>query len=117
MLTNLAMPTYVNFLSNMILKNVSGNRDASINANISPFPQTIEEILAQQKNNAVWACLFFLQALAFIPSTYIVYIVMERQCKAKHQQIISGVSISAYCNPLDLKNFLLIFIRDKQFCI
>jgi hypothetical protein len=93
----LAMPTFVNLLSNLILKNITGNRDASISVVISPFPQTLEESQAEQKNNAVWACLFFLQALAFIPATYIVHIVLERQSKAKHQQIMSGVGLSAYC--------------------
>ena len=93
------MPTYVNMLSNLLLKNASG-RTASITAEISPFPQTKQEQLLEQNQNAFWICFLFLQALIFIPGTYIVYIVMERESKAKHQQLISGVSITAYCRIL-----------------
>ncbi len=91
------MPTFVNLLSNLILKNISSNHEASISVELSPFPQTAAEKLQQQRFNSVWVCLLFLQALIFIPATYVVYIVIERESKAKHQQLISGVSISAYC--------------------
>ena len=35
-------------------------------------------------------------AAAFIPSTFAVFVVRERETKAKHQQVVSGVSLSAY---------------------
>jgi ATP-binding cassette, subfamily A (ABC1), member 3 len=44
----------------------------------------------------VTAALFFMIAFCFIPVSYASFIVKEREVKAKHQQIISGVSIYAY---------------------
>lgn len=34
--------------------------------------------------------------LAFVPASYIQFVVKEREVSAKHQQLISGVSIPAY---------------------
>lgn len=35
-------------------------------------------------------------AFCFLPASYVIFVVKEREVKAKHQQIISGVSLSAY---------------------
>jgi ATP-binding cassette subfamily A (ABC1) protein 3 len=40
--------------------------------------------------------LFTMIAFCFIPASFGVFVVREREVKAKHQQIISGVSLSAY---------------------
>jgi hypothetical protein len=111
----LAMPTYINLLSNLVFKNATGSKGSAIVVELSPFPQTAPEKLRQQRLNSVWVCFMFLQALIFIPASYIVYIVVERESKAKHQQLISGVSISAYCN-FQFFFFSNLLLRDKQLC-
>ena len=48
--------------------------------------------------------------LSFIPSSIIVFILKEKQIQAKHQQIVSGVSITAYWlanYALDLIKYLI----------
>ncbi len=50
----------------------------------------------QASLDAFTAALFFMIAFCFIPASYVTFIVKEKEVKAKHQQIISGVSIYAY---------------------
>jgi ATP-binding cassette subfamily A (ABC1) protein 3 len=96
-LVHLAFPTYLNLLSNLAYKFFTNNASGSITVGSYPFPQTESEYLEKQRVSAILLSVFFNQALIFLPATFIVFIVMEKQTKAKHQQLISGVSIIAYC--------------------
>jgi ATP-binding cassette subfamily A (ABC1) protein 3 len=87
----------MNLLSNLAYKFFTNNASGSIKVGSYPFPQTETEYLEQQRVSAILLSFFFNQALIFVPATYIVFIVLEKQTKAKHQQLISGVSIPAYC--------------------
>jgi len=46
--------------------------------------------------DAFLACFFLAIAYAFIPSSLIMFLVVERENNAKHLQIVSGVSLTAY---------------------
>jgi ATP-binding cassette subfamily A (ABC1) protein 3 len=39
---------------------------------------------------------FLLLAVPYVPASFAAFVVRERQVKAKHQQLVSGVSIPAY---------------------
>lgn len=49
----------------------------------------------------------FSLAIGFIPASIIVFIVKERESKVKHQQLVSGVSMSAYW----LSNFFVDYVK------
>lgn len=80
-----------------MLKNLTANSSLSITVSSQPLPLTATQRLRQQRVSAILIAFFFNQGMIFVPSTYIVFIVQEKQSKAKHQQLISGVSIPAYC--------------------
>ncbi|CUG91981.1 ABC transporter, putative [Bodo saltans] len=54
--------------------------------------------------------IFIMIPFTFIPSTYVAWIVKERQCKAKHLQIVSGMNFIAYWGSnfvFDILSFLV----------
>jgi ABC-type multidrug transport system ATPase subunit len=90
-----SLPTYINGLSNSLLKSIVGD-DFSITARNHPRPLTVDEITLQQTIQGFILLFYFCLAAAMIPSSFVTFIVMERHTKSKHQQLISGVSIPAY---------------------
>ena len=87
---------YVNEVHQAFLQVVTKTPTAAITARNYPLPETY-----RQKNNAATldafvVALFAMIAFCFIPASFAVFIVKEREVKAKHQQVISGVSIYAY---------------------
>eukprot|EP00475_Leptophrys_vorax_P022719 TRINITY_DN3093_c0_g1_i4.p1 TRINITY_DN3093_c0_g1~~TRINITY_DN3093_c0_g1_i4.p1 ORF type:complete len:1562 (-),score=428.94 TRINITY_DN3093_c0_g1_i4:659-5344(-) len=90
-----ALPTYVNALSNAIIKKAAGDSN-SIQTSTYPLPQTARMKKATETANSFLLLFLFEFGTIFIPATQVVHIVLERQSKAKHQQLISGVSIPAY---------------------
>lgn len=74
----------------------TGNPSASITTHNYPLPQTYLQDQASSTGNAFVAALFFMIAFSFIPASFATFVVKEREVKAKHQQVISGVSIYAY---------------------
>jgi len=63
---------------------------------IHPLPFTAQQELFVGSFISLFAALSILVAFSFIPASYAVFIVREREVSAKHQQLISGVSIWAY---------------------
>jgi ATP-binding cassette subfamily A (ABC1) protein 3 len=87
---------FVNLVHQAFLQVISDNPAASIKARNYPLPETYK-----QKNDAATAdafvvALFAMIAFCFVPASFAVFVVKEREVKAKHQQVISGVSIYAY---------------------
>jgi ATP-binding cassette subfamily A (ABC1) protein 3 len=87
---------FVNLVHQAFLQVVTGTPTATITARNYPLPETYK-----QKNDAATAdafvvALFAMIAFCFIPASFAVFVVKEREVKAKHQQVISGVSIYAY---------------------
>ena len=70
----------------------------AIRFDIASFPLPFTERQNDQIDAVkhLFMALFVLIPFTFIPSTYVAYIVKERECKAKHLQFVSGVRFSIY---------------------
>mmetsp|Transcript_26423 Transcript_26423/g.39214 ORF Transcript_26423/g.39214 Transcript_26423/m.39214 type:complete len:1955 (+) Transcript_26423:136-6000(+) len=87
---------YMNLVHEAFLQVLTGVGAASITVRNYPLPRTWEQENNAASVDAFTAALFFMIAFCFIPASYAAFIVKEKEVKAKHQQIISGVSIYAY---------------------
>jgi hypothetical protein len=87
---------YVNELHQALLQVVTGQTKAKITARNHPLPRTYKQDNEKKAVAAFVASLFFMIAFNFIPASFATFVVRERETKATHQQIISGVSIWAY---------------------
>lgn len=91
-----AAPTYINVMNNAILRLATQESNMSIQTRNHPLPMTESQHTQHHDLDAFSAAIIVNIAFAFIPSSFAVPIVKEREVKAKHQQIISGVSVLAY---------------------
>ena len=92
---------------NAILKLATADDNASITVNVMPLPLTDQIKSFEGFVDGFLACFFIAIAFAFIPSSMIMFLVTERENNAKHQQIVSGVSLSAYW----FSNLLVDFVK------
>eukprot|EP00658_Telonema_sp_P-2_P078531 TRINITY_DN7374_c0_g1_i7.p1 TRINITY_DN7374_c0_g1~~TRINITY_DN7374_c0_g1_i7.p1 ORF type:complete len:347 (-),score=59.37 TRINITY_DN7374_c0_g1_i7:171-1211(-) len=60
------------------------------------LPFTDRETVSIEAISKLLTALFVLIPFTFIPSTYVAFVVKERECKAKHLQFVSGVNYIAY---------------------
>jgi hypothetical protein len=72
------------------------NPSASVTVSIHPLPRTQKEDVISSNFNVTILSLFLLIAIAVAPASFATHIVREREVKAKHQQIVSGVSFPVY---------------------
>eukprot|EP00743_Colponemidia_sp_Colp-15_P004647 GILK01005008.1.p1 GENE.GILK01005008.1~~GILK01005008.1.p1 ORF type:complete len:2608 (-),score=498.63 GILK01005008.1:139-7962(-) len=91
-----ALPVYLNVISNAIYKHYTNNPAASISLSSTPWPVTSREGAERQSISSFSAATIILIAYCFIPGAVVAYIVRERETNVKHQQLVSGVSISGY---------------------
>jgi ABC-type multidrug transport system ATPase subunit len=98
-----AAPLYLNMLSQSFLSLYGGVNGAeaateaptiTIRAHPLPRTKTQEEISAEI--GGLYVVMFIMMAFAFVPAGFVVFVVRERETKAKHQQLVSGVSTIAY---------------------
>jgi ATP-binding cassette, subfamily A (ABC1), member 3 len=87
---------YMNLVHESFFQVLTNTPSASIRVRNFPLPRTWQQENNSAAVDAFTAALFFMIAFCFIPASYASFIVKEREVKAKHQQIISGVSIYAY---------------------
>ena len=59
-----------------------------------PYTSKESKILSNYNTNLVVT--FLLLAICYIPASWATFIVREKEIKAKHQQMVSGVSVTAY---------------------
>eukprot|EP01138_Halocafeteria_seosinensis_P007062 gb/GECG01007221.1/.p1 GENE.gb/GECG01007221.1/~~gb/GECG01007221.1/.p1 ORF type:complete len:1912 (+),score=224.19 gb/GECG01007221.1/:1-5736(+) len=89
-----ACPIFMNIM------NWAFYRDEGIDAYITtrnhPLPFTGRQETLISGIGSFSAALIIVLAFAFIPASYAIFVVKEREIAAKHQQLISGVSIPAY---------------------
>jgi len=88
-------------------QNSPGSSIEVINA---PLPFTERQGVVVSSITSFTAVLFVVIAFSFIPASFAVFVVRERETGAKHQQLISGVSIPAYwCSTYawDMCNYAL----------
>ena len=61
-----------------------------------PLPLTAQESIEIQVILSIFASLFILIPLCYIPASFVVFVVRERESKSKHLQIVSSVSPYLY---------------------
>ena len=97
----------MNKINNAILRAATGDSSKTITVIDAPFLKTLgAQAVDQVFTGLVYAFVLGI-ALSLLPASLITYIVKEREFNAKHQQIVSGVSITAYW----FSNFLVDIIK------
>ncbi|KAJ4767254.1 ABC transporter A family member 1 [Rhynchospora pubera] len=91
-----AGPTYINVVNAALLRVATGDINMTIQTSNHPLPMTISQKSQLHDLDAFSASIIVGMAFSFIPASFAVAIVKEREVKAKHQQLISGVSILSY---------------------
>ncbi|CAH8265610.1 unnamed protein product [Arabidopsis lyrata] len=91
-----AGPIYINVMHAAILRLATGNKNMTIQTRNHPLPPTKTQRLQRHDLDAFSAAIIVNIAFSFIPASFAVPIVKEREVKAKHQQLISGVSVLSY---------------------
>ncbi|KAJ0262481.1 ABC transporter A family member 1 [Hirschfeldia incana] len=91
-----AGPIYINVMHSALLRLASGNKNMTIQTRNHPLPPTKSQRLQRHDLDAFSAAIIVSIAFSFIPASFAVPIVKEREVKAKHQQLISGVSVLSY---------------------
>ncbi|GAB5359398.1 hypothetical protein AAMO2058_000540400 [Amorphochlora amoebiformis] len=85
------------------------NPGFSIDLNVKAWPLTQQEQTLGQGLTSIVVAIAF----AFVPASIVGFVVMERQTKSKHLQIISGISTTAYW----LSNLLWDFLNFIPPCL
>jgi len=86
----------MNKINNAILRAATGDNTKKITTVIAPFLKTSgAKSIDRVFSGLIYAFVLGI-AMSLIPASLITYIVKEREFNAKHQQIVSGVSITAY---------------------
>ncbi|XP_047311317.1 ABC transporter A family member 1 [Impatiens glandulifera] len=91
-----AAPTYINLVNAAILRLATMNKNMTIQTRNHPLPLTTSQHLQRHDLDAFAAVIIINIAFSFIPASFAVSIVKEYEVKAKHQQLISGVSVWSY---------------------
>lgn len=87
---------FVNLVHAAYLQVISGRSAASITVHNYPLPLTYDQIRQSNTISAFVVALFVMIALCFVPASFAVFVVREREVKAQHQQLLTGVSGAAY---------------------
>jgi hypothetical protein len=91
-----ALPTFINVLHSGLLAWVTGSNASSISVTNAPLPFTAAQATAVQSIQSFVAVLLMVIAVAFIPPTFAVQIVKEREVGARHQQLVRGLRAEAW---------------------
>jgi hypothetical protein len=78
-----------------------------------PLPLTTQSILTIRAILAIFAALFVLIPFCYLPASFIIFVVKERSCKAKHLQLVSGVTPTSYwasTYSFDMINYALVCV-------
>ncbi|CAC9461684.1 ATP-binding cassette protein subfamily A, member 4 [Leishmania infantum JPCM5] len=79
-----------------------GNNASALTTVVQTMPKTKTEVEVQDSIYALIIAIVIMIPFTFIPSTFVSWIVKERECKARHLQNVSGLYFSVYW----LANFL-----------
>ncbi|CUG86889.1 ABC transporter, putative [Bodo saltans] len=75
---------------------IGATNNVTIRIASHPMPYSARQTAAIDSVKNLLIGIFIMIPFTFIPSTYVAWIVKERQCKAKHLQIVSGMNFIAY---------------------
>lgn len=87
---------YMNLIHQAYLQALNTIDTSTIKAHNHPLPQTYKQENESATMDAFVVSLFMMIACCFIPASFVVFVVKEKEIKAKHQQIISGLNVYAY---------------------
>ena len=102
-------PLGLNLATSALLRIISGAPSASISARNHPLPYTLSQQTSATAFFSFSSAIIIMLAFSFFPAYQAIFVVKEREVTAKHQQIISGVSIPAYWAAMfafDIVSFL-----------
>uniref|UniRef100_A0A1J3IH85 ABC transporter A family member 1 n=1 Tax=Noccaea caerulescens TaxID=107243 RepID=A0A1J3IH85_NOCCA len=111
-----AGPIYINVMNAAILRLATGNKNMTIQTRNHPLPPTKSQQTQRHDLDAFSAAIIVNIAFSFIPASFAVPIVKEREVKAKHQQLISGVSVLSYWLSTYVWDFIS-FLFPSSFAI
>jgi ATP-binding cassette subfamily A (ABC1) protein 3 len=111
-----AAPTFINLMNAAILRLATQNKNMTIQTRNHPLPMTESQHLQHHDLDAFSAAIVVIIAFSFIPASFAVPVVKEREVKAKHQQLISGVSILSYWASTYIWDFVS-FLVPSSFAI
>ncbi|KAK7199514.1 ATP-binding cassette subfamily A, member 1 [Novymonas esmeraldas] len=78
------------------VRHVTGRTDMTINTAVQPLPRTSQEQAVQSSIYSMLIAIIVMIPFTLIPSTFVGWIVKERECKARHLQNVSGLSFYVY---------------------
>jgi hypothetical protein len=90
------LPLAANIAHTALLRARTGDGAANIYSAVYPMPFTANQQVLITAANGFSIAIITVIAFVFIPASYAVFVVRERENKAKHIQTISGVSQTAY---------------------
>ncbi|KAL5812256.1 hypothetical protein ACOSQ3_027206 [Xanthoceras sorbifolium] len=111
-----AAPTFINVMNSAILRLATHDENVTIQTRNHPLPMTKSQHLQHHDLDAFSAAVIVSIAFSFLPASFAVSIVKEREVKAKHQQLISGVSILSYWTSTYIWDFIS-FLFPSSFAI
>ncbi|CAL0326631.1 unnamed protein product [Lupinus luteus] len=101
-----AAPAFINLMNAAILRLATHDVNMTIQTRNHPLPMTQSQRVQRHDLDAFSAAIIVNIAFSFIPASFAVSIVKEREVKAKHQQLISGVSVLSYWTSTFIWDFL-----------
>ncbi|KAG7961902.1 hypothetical protein I3843_09G039100 [Carya illinoinensis] len=111
-----AAPTFINLMNAAILRLATHKNNMTIQTRNHPLPMTESQHLQRHDLDAFSAAVIVNIAFSFIPASFAVAVVKEREVKAKHQQLISGVSVLSYWASTYIWDFVS-FLFPSSFAI
>ncbi|KAI4381515.1 hypothetical protein MLD38_007580 [Melastoma candidum] len=99
-------PTFINLVNAAILRLATQDKNMTIRTRNHPLPLTQSQRVQRHDLDAFSAAIIINIAFSFIPASFAVSIVKEREVKAKQQQLISGVSILSYWTSIYVWDFV-----------
>jgi len=99
-----ASPFAMNKINSAILQATRGKKISTV---IEPFHGTRGTQAIDTAISGIVYAFVFAIGMSFIPASLITFIVKEREVNAKHQQLVSGVSLTAYW----FSNFFVDFLK------
>ena len=86
----------MNKINNAIFKRATGISKAGIDVVVYPFGKTKGTGVLENILDGLTYSFVFSIGMSFIPASVITFIVKERELNVKHQQLVSGVSLTGY---------------------
>ncbi|XP_030852679.1 phospholipid-transporting ATPase ABCA1 isoform X2 [Strongylocentrotus purpuratus] len=112
-----ALPIYMNVMNNLLLRAHIDSDNSSqyhgitvTNHPINFTSSQIDDEIRSKSSVNLAVAMFVMFALAFVPASFVVFLISERTSKAKHLQMVSGINptvywISNFC--WDMVNYMI----------